>query len=309
MNRFLKSTLLLTLSTFLVLFSSCDNEPIDGGSINNDNNNLTSTFTVDFDSQTFVADNIGATRTDDLITITGIRGANQETIVLTVYGVTEGTYQFAFPIGIEMNTAIYLESSNTTNFWTTIPDFVNPESLGTMIISEIDEGNQTMSGSFYFTAQSASSNETKEFTNGSFTNVSFQDGLINNNDNTFFANIDGNEFIEAQIYGEETTSGGNPTISISASKNDGEMIGFSFDANITTGTYDFEGLAGSINIGRYIGADPLHQYYADGEFTITNHDTNNNLIEGTFNFVATPVPGLNAPGMPNVTDGAFSVSY
>jgi hypothetical protein len=310
MKQFPKLTLFFTLSIFFLLFNACENEPLDGGIIiDESNNNPTSTFTVDFDSQTFVADNIGATRTDDLITITGIRGANQETLVLTVYGVTEGTYQFAFPIGIEMNTAIYLESSNSTNFWMTIPDFENPGSLGTLIISEIDEVNMTMSGSFHFTVQSASSTETKEFTNGTFTNVSFQDGLINNNDNTFFANVDGNEFVEAQIYGEEATQNGNSTISISASKNNGEIIGLSFDTNITTGIYNFQGLTGSTNIGRYIGADPLHQYFADGEFTITNHDTSNNLIEGTFNFVATPIPGLDAPGMPNITDGEFSVSY
>lgn len=312
MKQYLKSLTLFTFSIFFITFLSCDNEPLDSGLLDtagNDNNPQNGTFQVDFDSQTFVAENIGATRTDDLINITGIRGANQESVILTVYGVTEGTYQFAFPQGIEMNSAIYAESTGGSNLWTTIPDFTNPRSMGTMVITEINEANLTMSGMFSFTAQFASSTETKEFTNGTFTNVHFQDGLTNDNDNTFFANLDGSEFVEATIYGEESNLGGNPSISITASKNDGESIAFSFDANITAGTYDFDGISGSTYIGRYMSSDPLNQYTADGEFTISNHDTNANLIEGTFNFVAIPVPGTNAPGMPNITDGTFSVYY
>ena len=298
-------------SFLLIAFFSCNDEPLEGefggnnGSGNNGggNNNQAGEFRVDFDNQTFVADQISATRTDDVINITGLRGANQEAVILTINETTTGIYQFGIVNGVDLNAATYSEANGSTNVWVSLTDGMT--SQGQITISEIDATNLTMTGTFNFTGTNNAAGS-KEFTNGSFTNISFDDGLTNNNDNTFFANVDGVEFVEDMIAGVELSLGGNTTIGISATKNNGETIGFSLDANITPGDYSFDGFGSSFNVSQYIGDLNTDIYVGDGTFTIISHDTANNNIVGTFNFVANPVQG---GASLNVTDGSFNVTY
>lgn len=175
----IKFGFVLILSICMFAFISCDNEPIEGefGVDNGNNNgtgsgteNQTGSFRVDFDSQTFVADIISASRTDDLINITGFRGTNQESVNLTINATTTGTFPIGVTTGVNVNAATYSEFNGSSNVWVALTDGI--ESQGEVTIIEIDETNLTVTGTFNFTGFNTSG-ESKVFTNGIFISVSF----------------------------------------------------------------------------------------------------------------------------------------
>ena len=172
----IKFGLVLVLSIFMSVYTSCDNEPLEGEFDMNDGENgggnQTGSFQVDFDDQTFVAEQISATLIDGVINITGLRGTNQEAIILTINETTIGTYQFGVGSSAGINGATYLESNGSSNVWFALTDGI--ESQGEITISEINEINLTMSGTFSFTGF-IPSGESKVFTNGAFININFED--------------------------------------------------------------------------------------------------------------------------------------
>jgi hypothetical protein len=303
----------------IVSFNSCENEPLEGFDLSNPNsqnngnisNTQTGTFQVDFDSQTFVADQISATRTDEVINISGFRGANGEFVSLTIQGTTTGSYELGVQNGLTLSGGSYVEPNNQgLGTWVSVTDGV--QSQGQVTITSIDEVNKKMSGSFEFTGNNYSTGtaQTKAFTNGTFTDVLFQDGVSSsNNSNTFFAKLDGVEFVEDAANATLSTFLGQQILTINGFKNNGESLSISIDGNITPGTYSFDGIGNFTNIGQYVGDNPSDVYNANGTFTIISHDTTNNTISGTFSFTAEQFP--QGPGSVNidVTEGAFSVTY
>ncbi|PSG88565.1 DUF6252 family protein [Aurantibacter aestuarii] len=300
-------------------FNSCDNEPLEGFDLSNPNsqnngninNTQTGIFQVDFDSQTFVADQISATRTDEVINISGLRGANGELVTLTIQGTTTGTYDLGVQNGLTLSGGSYVEPNNQGfGTWVSVTDGV--QSQGQVTITSIDEVNNKMSGSFEFTGNNYSTGtaQTKAFTNGIFTDVLFQDGVgSSNNSNTFFAKLDGVEFVEDAANAILSNFSGQQILTINGFKNNGESLSLSIDGDIAPGTYSFDGFGNFTNTGQYVGDDPSEVYNANGTFTIISHDTTNNTISGTFSFIAEEFPQV--PGSVNidVTEGAFSVTY
>lgn len=311
-----KNISILFFSIVALAFVACENEPLDGDFVSGDGNNnsqntgtQTGTFKVDFDGQTYNADIISATVLDDAINITGLRGNNGEAVILTLTdnsGV--GTYQLGETVGLLANTAAYTEE-NSTGLGTWIAtDATTTVSQGEVIITEIDTVNETLSGTFSFTGNNFSLTpaETKEFTNGIFTNVSFASTLSTPNGNEFFAKIDGVDFVEDTVFGVETSLGGFTNIGISATKNNLESIGFSIPSSTTSGTYTFsfgtlDDLTAQYNIGT------TENTVGDGTMTILSHDTTAKRIVATFEFVASPFIGTG--NTYNITDGSFDVTY
>jgi len=296
----------------LIFFNSCDNEPLEGFDLNDPavaGGTNTGNFKVDFDGQTFVADVVSATISDEIINITGLRGSNGEAVILTINGITPGTYELGLTSGINVNAAAYNESNTAQSGWIAATDGVT--SQGQVIITSIDTVNLKISGTFSFTATNFLINQTKIFSNGSFTNVTYQDGFTNTNpSNSFFAKIDGVEFVEDGLNAIKTSFVGNDFITISAIKNNGETMSLALDASITPGTYSFDGFGASFyNIAQYIGEDATHIYVGDGSFTIISHDINNKNIEGTFSFVAEKVDPTQTLADKNISEGTFSITY
>ncbi len=120
---------------------------------------------------------------------------------------------------------------------------------------------------------------------------------------SFFAKVDGVEFVESII--SEIEAGG--LLSISAVTTSGSAIAIAFPNDITSGTYDVDLVS---YVGQYINAsvDPPIVTAADsGSIEITAHDTTARTISGTFTFIATPI-GDTTPEY-NITEGSFNVSY
>ena len=319
MKKF-KLASVFVLSILFTTFYSCDNEPIDSdfmgedgiinpGTGNGGTNSQTGVFKVDFDGQTYVADVVSATVLDDGINITGLRGSNGEAVVVTI---TEnngvGTYQLGVTNGIQANAVAYSEENNT-GFGTWIAATTGGiVSQGEVIITEIDTVNEKISGTFSFTGNNLSLTpaETKAFTNGEFTNVSFASTLTTPTGNTFFAKIDGSEFVEDSVSGIQTSLAGFNNIGIVATKNNLETISFSIPSATTAGTYTFN--FGSLDdVTAQYNASSTENTVGEGTMIITSHDTAAKRIIGTFDFVSAPFIGTG--NTYTITEGSFDVTY
>jgi hypothetical protein len=128
---------------------------------------------------------------------------------------------------------------------------------------------------------------------------------------SYFAKVDGVVFNHS-LFACLEYSGSN-SISITASANNSfPSMGLFFSNTVAPGTYEFEGSFGNIrgvyNTGQ--GADDM--YAADsntGTLIITKHDLENNIIEGTFSFEATPVMGSSSTSSYTISEGAFTAQY
>lgn len=256
-------------------------------------------FQVDFDGQTFIADLASATINNEVINITGQSGTNGETVSLTLFEIIHGTYQLGVISNMnEPNSAIYIQESGSSNTWESVTNFI--DSQGEITVTEIDEANATISGTFHFTGHNPNSS-TKEFTNGSFTNIPYT-RLPDNYENEFFAKVDGVEYVETLIQGFRNNFG---MIGFDARRND-EIISLVMDSNITAGTYTFASPLPNLPNGTYSLSDTDY-HIAKGTLTITLHDVFKRILMGTFEFTAEPF--LTGVGTYEITEGSFCVTY
>lgn len=295
----IKYPLVASLLTFI---ASCNIEPYEGDvgvAVNEPG-----VFKVDFDGQTYIADQVIVTVLDDAINISGLKLISGENFLITLFGNSEGSY----PLGVKQNqvethSITYLKSTTaSTEVWVSVFDFTT--SQGELVITEIDDVNKTISGTFSFTGYNGSSS--KDFTNGTFYKIPYQEGLSGNT-NTFFAKVDGVEFVEDTVGGSKlTVAGVPPTIMISATKNNLQTISISLNADIAVGSYTFT--TSDLPLGQYnLSLTETYISEAGGVLEISTHDVVNKRIVGTFSFTASPflTGGTNF----EITEGSFDITY
>jgi len=125
---------------------------------------------------------------------------------------------------------------------------------------------------------------------------------INPVTDTFYAKVDGTEFVENTIDVSSTSSSGFPdSYSIVASKANGDRVGISIAQSLTVGTYQFVGA-----FGQQINSSCLFNsvlYNGDtGSITITSKTATH--MEGTFYLIE---KNFTTNQTKSVTQGAFSV--
>ncbi len=281
---------------------------IDGLSCGNDTpTTQTGVFKVDFDGSTYTADNIGATILDDILNISGFRGNDGEVITLTVFNPSVGTFDLGVTNGaLESNAVAYNSEVNSSGSgtWVTFSDTNTPQ--GELVITKIDEINKTISGTFSFTGSNPTLSQTKEFTNGSFTDVVYNNSLSTGNpsgNNSFFAKVDGQEFVEDLVTASKTSTTGEPIIIISATKNNLQTININIEGDAAPGEYTFSRFGAPSAVYNRSLTDINT---GTGKVIITLHDVVNKRIVGTFEFNAGPL--LQDP-IYSITEGSFDLTY
>lgn len=291
---------------FLFIVSSCNIEPFDGdilqGSVIS-----TGSIQVDFDSQTYIADIATASVSGDIINITGLKGTNQEMVTLTVFANSLGTYNIGVANGTtEVNAAAYNTNSKdgSGDTWIGVTNFI--DSQGEITITEIDQVNETISGTFFFTGHHTEL-EPKEFTNGVFDKVSFATQVApSSGNNEFFAKVDGVEFKEEKINAIAASGGGISNLGIVATmNNDTRVISLSLDPDVVPGEYDLKAFVAPT--GLYNKSSTEFFSSESGKVVITIHDKTNKRIVGTFYFTATSF--LTPDVEHEITEGSFDVTY
>ena len=172
------------------------------------------------------------------------------------------------------------------------------DKMGEFVITEIDEANKTMSGTFQSTLQNVNKDtDSVTVSNGVFSKVPYVVQKENTGD-TQLAMLDGVEFKGAI---------GTVSNTFSLQYNSGyQLLMLAFPYTETPVTYDVAELKGPYYNVTYV--DGLYSYKAtSGSIVITSVDVQNKKVEGTYDVVveSTPVAGTTK----HLTGGVLSFKY
>jgi hypothetical protein len=183
---------------------------------------------------------------------------------------------------------------------------------GEVIVTNIDQTNKTISGTFSFKAYRDADSKQLVITEGSFEDLEYTGDEPSNPGGgvvtpTFSVKIDGAGFTPANLNIQRASS----MIVITATQTAGtsaKVVMLTMPEAITAGTYDLQ-TSGSY-IGSYAGGSATGGSIflsISGKLTITEHDKTNKVIKGTFFFEGKDQIG----GAPNaqLTEGVFTVQY
>ena len=298
----------LVTGLFLILtaftFTSCENEPIDGA-INlddfNGGSNEPMVFKADFSGNTWNGTEAQALVSSNSISI-GATKADGSTFSILIQGTTTGTYM------ANDNILAYTPSGSDYGYWS-INLAVPEENTGSITITNIDAVNKKISGTFAYKGYWSDATNTSiipvQFTNGVFTNIPYESSTPPPSDDSFYAKVDGSEFVENQIDGSLITnvSGMPDQISIVGSKTNGDNVGLNIVRSLAVGTYNFTGPLGDQVNGRCLFNDVLYSAESGSIIITLKTDTR---IKGTFNMV---VKNFTTSATKTVTEGSFDVVY
>jgi hypothetical protein len=283
-----------------------NNDNDDNNDDNDDNDDSSTLFRATIDGDLYEPANSSATIVNGITNVTGI-DTNGETITITIVSDQVGTYSLDFDGSSTISTGLaYKENSDATESYLSGNTIDN--STGSIEITSIDTTNNLISGTFYATARNGSG-ASVTITSGEFTNIPFETELPNNNENEFFAKVNGDEFVEDSIEATKATLAGNTNITLTATKNSFETIGITIPfSNSDAGTYNFSSIPSqNVYVAQYNVSQTEFYVASSGSITITSHDTATKKITGTFYFTAQPQVG-STPTF-EITEGSFNVTY
>ncbi|MES2485456.1 MAG: DUF6252 family protein [Bacteroidota bacterium] len=277
-------------------FTSCQTEPIDPALL--DNNPVIpagpASFKVDFGNQTFNATSTQAVIDGELMAIGGIRGTNGETVGIVITGSGEQSFTgedvlFSYDPS---------ESSEFTYNNYTLAGVAN----GTVNITEIDEVNHTISGTFSFTGYYSDFEANLPpvvFSNGQFTDIPYTGSVVIPGDDEYFrAKVDG-VLEEYGLFGSAEVSG---ALSITGSDfNEGINHNIFIGTQTQPGTYVISNSLSNPPFVTYT-LDDVDYTSTTGTLTIISND--GTFIKGTFNYTA-----VNGNDTITVTAGEFNIEY
>ena len=225
-------------------------------------------------------------------------------ISITLVAQAPGTYT------VDANSpgvAAYNEPSNGVNISYSTNQSNDPTlSGGSVTITEIDQNNKTISGTFSFNGYDVSSGSgvKKVISEGVFDKLPFITTLPPaSNADTFKVKIDGVDFSAASIAA--------PIISgqllVQGAASDGSnFVGILMPQNVQPGSYTLDFFGGNF-IGEYNpDANTALLSQGNGTLTIIENNTTTKRIKGTFSFVASDIANTKTA---QLTEGFFSVRY
>ncbi len=217
---------------------------------------------------------------DGTVTIQGFN--DEESLTINLSRLAQGN--FAIQEGLS-NYAVFEDMGG--NIYTT-----RPSGEGVVTISELNENNKTISGSFNFNAFLPGI-DTIYVSKGTLYNVPYSGGDITDPSNagTFSASVDGNQFIPITVTSRNT---GNTIITSGSNANATILI--SVTAGVEPGEYTLP--RGGFS-AKYQGVNGP-ETTSSGLIKIIEHDLTAKTIKGTFYFYT---------NLSEVTEGQFNVAY
>ncbi|MES2544368.1 MAG: DUF6252 family protein [Bacteroidota bacterium] len=270
------------------------------------------TFTASFDGATFTATTVNAILSGDDLSITGVKSSG-EFFQITIPQVALGTYKWAnlgpteagFSLGYSAGSGAvpYIGARDDSG---TFASFTNYTDTAEITVTSVDAVNKKISGTFRFTgvryvASSVTTVETKEFTNGTFTNVSYgtPDVPVTPLPAGVALKLDGATYTPTSVSALQNSG----MIGITAVRGT-DAIGLNFPDTIVVGSYPFSST--STYVGQYITGSSVFAS-SSGTLTITSHNTSTKKIMGTFSYTAAPFGGTGSNHQ--ITQGTFNITY
>ncbi|MCT8340151.1 DUF6252 family protein [Flavobacteriaceae bacterium TK19130] len=316
----------------ILFFTACDTETLEGDFPQNEEIDLEEgQFVAAINDQSFAAANASAVlTTSNVLTITGINPNTGASIQIRVEDASISTFNLTANPSTQ-NRARYFEGPESTNPYVSEGVFGG---FGQMNLTEIIEDPQTISGNFTFEGVRQATDddgnpledgagnpilETVTVTQGAFLKIPYTIEDDNDDDDddddqnptdVFFANVDGEEFVETTLTTTLYEVGMKPIIKIEAQTDAGELLRIDIPEGLGIGTFDMVQLSdGTQLIGIYNdGQGGTNLTSNPGTITITEFGTLTGRIVGTFSFTGTD-PLEEDPAVVEVTEGSFAVSY
>jgi hypothetical protein len=288
------SKLLLSATLLSILFSSCSDDDSDKSPVAPAGNIIATV-----DGTSWEASGV-AIVSDNFISVGGQSGG--KTVQATVFkDDVVGTYEVKGIGALTTYTPEAMVAYETTGSLASASIyFDNTTAVGSVTITEIDEVNKTVSGTFHSKVKSFTDGTTTEITAGSFTKVPY---TTESTASTMSAKIDGVQFNSHVV----VSAKGMGMLVINGQTLGGQqIITISVPETINTGTYALGDLGLSDQYTTYTTSGKNYASVS-GTLTITAHNKTTKHIEGTFNFSAEPF-GFEGSNI-SATEGAFSVTY
>jgi len=261
----------ILLASAALIFSSCTKNEIENPPPSPEPEvNLT----ADIDGQGFSANFKLGYFVDGGIAIQGISNSD-ESVELFIGNFTgEGNYIVSLVNGVVGG--FIPDTNNTDNFYLS----TGTNGGGIIVVSEWNEDDSTMTGTFEFEAISIFGQDTISVTSGVFTNIDMTGTAPNDGDaDDIEVDIDGELFAPNAI----VTARNFNQISITGNTLDfNSSINLIFPDTISVGNHSFN----FINQGRYIEGNTVYSANS-GVLTISINDLETGRIEGVFSFTGT----------------------
>lgn len=195
MKNFRVSILLILIACFFL--NSCGpNEPIDPSFINKDTEPTAGVFKVDFKGVTWISSFNESIISDGYIAIaaTNIKG---ERFGIYIKASTPGIYT------ANINILAYIPTASSQDAFLGVNKNNLNENTGSVTILSINTATKTISGTFnfkgYWSDDTVSTIAPIQFTNGVFTDIPYTTTAPTLDTDTFYAKVDGVEFVENNI--------------------------------------------------------------------------------------------------------------
>ncbi len=329
----------------VLLFSSCDNEPIDPNFPDIEEDVILEPGEFVATINDFNMFNAGASSavldTDGFLVISGANQGSGEVLSLSVENAEVGSFSLNAS-DATLNSGVYIVLEQAANPYTTATAIGGS---GSMMITELDMTTQVVSGTFSLIAKrikldaagdpildssGVTVKETVTLSDGEYFQIPFTiedagpdggdddpmgpDGETNIS-NSFEAFVDldgagGNQFVGSSIFTELATVGGIPVVRILALNESAESIRIDIPESLELGTYDMVNLSdGTELIALYNdGQGTANLTSNPGTLTITDFSKATGRIVGTFAFTGTD-PLNNKANVVEATNGVFTIYY
>jgi len=322
-------------------FSACDNEPLEGEFIIDDGGAGAAEegqFVATIGATSFVAETTNNLYNPEVGALI-ISGAKQdgESIFLGITNAAVGTFDLTTS-DVNPNSGTYFQAGSIFNPFVTMGA---GGGSGQLNITALDADNLLVSGTFSILGVrpqlDADGNpvldgngdpvfENVTISEGSFNSIPLTiDGTIGvggggggvgvDPDPEFFANVEGEEFVDETFTAEKVMVAGEPMIKLVATSNEGAVIRIDIPEGLGTGTFNF---VDPISDGTKLIAiytTPAGQTYTSGEFadtgsiTLTEFGAATGKLAATFSFIASDVvPPIDTRDF-NITEGSFNIDY
>ncbi|MGV3696348.1 DUF6252 family protein [Flavobacterium sp.] len=305
MNKIKSITgIFLFLATFML--TSCDIEPIDPALNPDDFQNPgggPAVFKADFSGETWNGTMSQALISENFISI-GATRADGSTFSILLNATGPGT----FPAN--NNIVAYTPAGSDFGYWS-LNTQNESEDTGSITVTSINTTAKTISGTFtfkgYWSDESNTSIIPVQFTNGVFTNIPYTTNVPPVGTDSFFAKVDGVDFVEDQIdvaLIEDATDPPLPNqISVSGSKNNDDSVGINVQEQLGVGTYPITGMMADTDVvfGLVVINNVL---YTSESGSITIVSKTGTRMSGTFNMVCR---NFTTNTTKTITNGTFDV--
>jgi hypothetical protein len=290
------SKLLLSATLMSVLFISCSDDGSDNTPVA-----PTGNIIATVDGTAWEATGV-AIVSDNFISVGGKSGG--KTVQVTVFkDDAVGTYEVKGVGAITTYTpeAIVLYETAGSGTSSSIY-FDNKEAVGSVIITEIDEVNKTVSGTFQSKVKSFIDGSTAELTTGSFSKVPYTTEVTTS---TMNAKIDGVQF-NSHIVVSAKAAG---TLILNGQTLGGQqIITISVPEKVSVGTFTLGEPGFTDHYATYTTNGEKNYTSVSGTLKITAHNTTTKHIEGTFSFSAELFGPVEGDAI-SLTEGVFSITY